>query len=108
MEAEIVSIHLPYNESTKNLLDASMLRLMKKNSVLINTSRGGIVDEHELKILLKDNYLQGAAFDVFQVEPPQDLELLELDNFIATSHIGGSSKEAIEQMGLAAIAGLSY
>lgn len=79
---------------------------MKPSAVLINAARGGLVDEHALKAMLKDGRLAAAAFDVFAVEPPQDRELLKLSNFLATPHIGGSAHEAILAMGRASIMGL--
>lgn len=104
--SDVVSLHLPLNSSTKNILSAEKLNLLQKNSVLINTSRGGLVDELALKDLLIRGELAGAAFDVFEYEPAQDDELLLLPNFLATPHIGGSTIESIRAMGLAAIEGL--
>ncbi len=104
--ADVVSIHVPLNEHTANLLNAERLRLMKPTSVLINTARGGLVDEQALKRLLMEKRIAAAAFDVFAEEPPQDKELLQLPNFLATAHISGSTAEAILAMGLAAIDGL--
>ena len=79
---------------------------MKPESILINTARGGLVDESALKKMLKDGRLAAAAFDVFATEPPEDQGLLELPNFLVTPHIGGSTEEAIIAMGRAAIKGL--
>lgn len=106
-EADIVTVHLPLNDSTRNLLDAENLSFMKANAILINTSRGGIIDEDAVKKMLKENLLAGAAFDVFTTEPPQDQELLSLPNFFATPHLGGTTEEAILAMGFAAIDGLA-
>jgi phosphoglycerate dehydrogenase-like enzyme len=104
--SDILSIHLPLDASTRRLLDATRLAAMKDQAILINTSRGGIVDEATLKSMLIDARLAAAAFDVFAVEPPEDTELLNLENFLATPHIGGSAEEAIIAMGRAAIDGL--
>ena len=104
--SEIVSLHLPLTKDTENILDRKRLRFMKKDAILINTARGGLVDEIFLKKMLKGKMLAGAAFDVFSSEPNVDKELLNLNNFFATPHIGGSSEEAIISMGLAAIKGL--
>jgi phosphoglycerate dehydrogenase-like enzyme len=104
--SDIVTLHVPLDESTHNMLDAQRLALLKPSALLINASRGGLVDERELKVMLRDNRLAAAAFDVFAVEPPQDFELLELPNFLVTPHIGGSANEAILAMGMAAIDGL--
>jgi len=104
--SDVVTLHLPIDESTRNMLSAERLALMKPDAILINTARGGLVDEDALKAALKDNRLGGAALDVFVIEPPQDQELLELANFIVTPHLGGSAEEAILAMGRAAIRGL--
>lgn len=105
-QSDVVTIHLPLDESTRGMFSAERLELMKQGAFLLNLARGGIVDEAKLKEMLKDGRLGGAAFDVFAQEPPQDHELLNLPNIIATPHIGGSSEEAILAMGRAAIAGL--
>ncbi len=103
---DVVTLHLPLDDSTRNLLNAERLALMHPGAFLVNTARGGLVDETALKNMLKDGRLAGAAFDVFATEPPEDAELLGLDNFIVTPHIGGSAEEAILAMGRAAIRGL--
>ena len=104
--SDIVTLHVPLDESTKDMLTVDKLALMKKSAILINVARGGLVDEIALKNMLLDKRLSGAAFDVFLEEPPQDHELLSLPNFLVTPHIGGSSQEAILAMGRAAIQGL--
>ncbi len=104
--SDIVSIHIPLNETSKNFIDTNKIALMKPSAFLINTARGGIVDEIALKNSLLNGLLAGAAFDVFSPEPPTDLELLNLPNFFSTPHIGGSSQEAILAMGRSAIKGL--
>ena len=104
--ADIVTLHLPLDPSTENILNAERLAMMRPGAILINTARGGLVDESALKARLADGRLAGAAFDVFATEPPEDAGLLDLPNFIATPHIGGSAEEAILGMGRAAIAGL--
>jgi D-3-phosphoglycerate dehydrogenase len=105
-ESEIVTLHVPLDPSTVNILSAERLRLMRPDAVLINAARGGLVDEVALKTMLETGKLAAAAFDVFATEPPQDDALLRLPNFLATPHIGGSSEEAIIAMGMAAIEGL--
>jgi D-3-phosphoglycerate dehydrogenase len=105
-ESDVVTLHLPLDETTHNILSAERLALMKPDAILINTARGGLVDEGALKAALINGHLAGAAFDVFATEPPDDRELLELSNFIVTPHIGGSAEEAILAMGRAAIYGL--
>lgn len=104
--SDIVTLHVPLDESTRGMLNADRLALLNVDAVLINAARGGLVDEQALKQMLRDNRLAAAAFDVFSVEPPQDRELLELPNFLVTPHIGGSAEEAVLAMGRAAIDGL--
>lgn len=106
MRSDIVTLHVPLDESTRNILDAQRLNLLRPTSILINTARGGLVDENELREMLRGSRIAAAAFDVFAVEPPQDIELLNLPNFLVTPHIGGSANEAILAMGMAAIEGL--
>lgn len=103
---DIVTLHVPLDDSTRNLLSAERLALMKPRALLINVARGGLVDEEALKNVLIEGRLGGAGFDVFSMEPPEDWDLIRLPNFIGTPHIGGSSEEAILAMGRAAIRGL--
>lgn len=105
-ESDIISLHIPLNDSTFRLISKEKLQKIKKKSILINNSRGGIVDEYSLKEMLINGEIGGAAFDVLEKEPEVDLELLNLSNVLITPHIGGSSLEAIQSMGLAAINGL--
>jgi len=105
-ESDILTIHLPLDASTRGLIGAGAISLMQPSAFLVNTARGGIVDEHELKAALVEHRLGGAATDVFTVEPPADPELLRLPNFIGTPHIGASTEEAALAMGRAAIGGL--
>lgn len=105
-EADVVSLHLTLDDSTRDLLDRRRLELLKPTAVLVNTARGGLVDERALAELLREGRLAAAAFDVFALEPPGESELLALPNFLGTPHIGGSTEEAILAMGRAAIEGL--
>lgn len=105
-EADVVSLHVTLDDSTRGLLDRRRLELMKPSAVLVNTARGGLVDEEALADLLREGRLGAAAFDVFALEPPGDSALLHLPNFLGTPHIGGSTEEAILAMGRAAIDGL--
>jgi phosphoglycerate dehydrogenase-like enzyme len=105
-KSDVVTLHVPLNDTTRGLLDARRLALLKPDAILINAARGGLVDERELKRLLIEKRIAAAAFDVFADEPPLDRELLSLPNFLATPHIGGSSHEAMLAMGRAAIEGL--
>jgi len=104
--SDIVTLHLPLDASTKNILNKKMLSLMKTGSFLINVARGGLIDEVALYDALVTKKIAGACFDVFHDEPPFGSPLLDLDMFYATSHIGGSAKEAVLMMGRAAIESL--
>ena len=108
VRSDIVTLHVPLDDSTRGLLDATRLAMMKSTAVLINVARGELVDERALKKMLQGKQLAAAAFDVFANEPPQDMELLSLPNFLVTPHIGGSAHEAILAMGRAAIDGLDH
>ena len=105
-ESDIVTLHLPLNRLTRNIISSEKLKLMKHGAYLINAARGGLIDELALKAMLKNGRLAGAFLDVFSEEPPADTELLRLPNILLTPHIGGSTEEAQLAMGRAAIKGL--
>jgi D-3-phosphoglycerate dehydrogenase len=105
-ESDLVTLHVPLDKTTRNMLSAERLALMRPDAVLINAARGGLVDEAALKVALRTGKLAAAALDVFMPEPPTDMDLLSIPNLLATPHIGGSAVEAILAMGRAAIAGL--
>jgi D-3-phosphoglycerate dehydrogenase len=92
--SDYVSIHVPLLDSTYHLLDAEKMATMKKTAKIINTSRGGVIDEDALYNALKNGTLGGAALDVFEKEPAIRHKLAELDNVILTPHIGAQTKEA--------------
>ena len=92
--SDYISIHVPLLDSTYHLLDAQKMSTMKKTAKIINTSRGGVVDEDALYEALKNGTLGGAALDVFEKEPAIGTKLAELDNVILTPHIGAQTKEA--------------
>jgi D-3-phosphoglycerate dehydrogenase len=95
-EADIVSIHVPLTGATKHLIGRKELSMMKPSAFLINTARGGIVDEDALYEALQSATIAGAGLDVLQSEPPKDLKLANLDNCVLTPHISPFTKEAIE------------
>ena len=105
-EADIVSIHIPLLEETQNLISVDELACLKKDVRIINTSRGGIVDEKALEDFLNQNKNAFAAFDVFEKEPAFNHPLLKLNNFYATPHLGSMTIEGVISMGIAAINGL--
>ncbi|TFV87535.1 phosphoglycerate dehydrogenase, partial [Oxalobacteraceae bacterium OM1] len=103
-EADVVTLHVPGGKGTENLMTAERLAKMKRSAVLINASRGGVVDIDALHAAVREKRLAGAALDVFPAEPRNDKEefvspLRELDNVILTPHIGGSTEEAQENIG---------
>jgi D-3-phosphoglycerate dehydrogenase len=104
--SDVVTLHLPLDDSTKNIMNKDRLHMLKKNAILINLARGGLIDEAILKEVLIDNKIAGVALDVFEIEPPIDPTFAAMDNVLITPHIGGSTEEAILAMGMAAINGL--
>nr|WP_275955870.1 hydroxyacid dehydrogenase [Oceanobacillus polygoni] len=100
MIADFVSVSVPLTKDTKHLINERALRFMKPHAVLINTSRGGVIDEKALYTFLAEKKLFAAASDVFEHEPPTSKNpLLSLDNFVATPHIGANTAEAMKLMG---------
>lgn len=99
-EADIVSLHLPCTAETANLINARTLAQMKPGAVLINTSRGGLVDEDALADALAGGKLMAAGLDVFRTEPlPLSSRLLKLDNVLLAPHMGGLDHESLRDMG---------
>ena len=94
---DVISLHLPLDIDTKNMITIKEMRLMKKNACLINTSRGGIINERDLSIVLKERLIAGAAIDVFEDEP-YDGELAKHDNCILTSHMGSMTADCRARM----------
>ena len=101
--ADFITIHLPLNGDTKNFISQTELNLMKKNSILVNTSRGGIVNENDLCIALESKKIQGAGMDVFVSEPPESSHpFFKLDNILLTPHNAALTLECRERMSLEA------
>lgn len=99
-KSDFVSIHVPLLDSTKHMVNKEVLECSKPGMILVNTARGGIVDENALYDALVTGRLKAAGMDVFEQQPPKTSNpLLSLDNFIGTIHIGGSTKEALERNG---------
>ena len=98
-EADAISIHVPLSPETRNLIGERELALMKATAFLINTSRGGIVDERALAVALKEKQLGGAALDVLDVEPPpSDHPLRQAPNIILTPHLAFYSRESVIEL----------
>jgi len=102
-EADIISIHLPLTPESQNLFSTQEFQAMRKDAFIINTARGGIIDEEALKVALKNGEIAGSALEVFAIEPVEDKELIALPNLICTPHLGGNSKESILAMGVSCI-----
>jgi D-3-phosphoglycerate dehydrogenase len=98
-QADIVTLHVPANESTRNMVNAAFLSRMKPGAVLVNTARGTLVDEAALEAALRSGHLGAAGLDVLRVEPMmQGLSMLELDNLVVTPHVAASTAEGLRRM----------
>ncbi len=102
--ADAVTLHCPLTAATKNLIGAAELRAMRPSALLINTARGGLVDEAALVLALREGWIAGAGFDVLSEEPPNDEhpllapELLALPNFLLTPHVAWASRPAMQTL----------
>ena len=105
-ESDILSIHLPLTASTENIISSDELNELRSNVCIVNTARGGIVDEKDLYIFLSENPYSYAGFDVYKEEPAINNSLFKLKNFFGTSHRSSLTNEGILSMGMAAINGL--
>lgn len=101
-EADFVSVHLPLLPATRNLIGEAELRLMKAGAIIVNTARGGIIDETALVKAIREKWIRGAALDTFSVEPLANEELRKLPNVVLTPHIGAYTEEAVLMMGMQA------
>lgn len=102
--SDIITLHLPLMEKTKNLITKKYLEMMKPNAILINCARGGIVNEDDLFMILSEGKIRGAGFDVFSSEPLEEhSKLLGLDNLVMTPHLGASTEEAQIRVGEMAV-----
>lgn len=102
-QSDVVTLHVPLTDLTRGMINRNTLARMRSTAILINTSRGPVVDQGALKQALMSGTIQAAALDVYEAEPPEDREFLMLPNLVCTPHIGGSADEAILAMGRAAI-----
>jgi D-3-phosphoglycerate dehydrogenase len=98
--ADVITLHVPFTEQTKNILSREALAKTKKGVRIINCARGGLVDEEALAEAIKAKHVAGAAFDVFAVEPAETNPLFGLENVICTPHLGASTNEAQENVAL--------
>jgi D-3-phosphoglycerate dehydrogenase len=99
-ECDIITLHTPLMDATRGMVGSTYLTQMKPDAILVNASRGGIVDEDALYEILKNKKIKGAGFDVFATEPlPEDSKLRSLDNLVLTPHLGASTEEAQVRVG---------
>jgi len=105
-KSDIVSLHVPLTEETRQMINQETLAKMKKGSYLINTARGPVVNEHDLVEALRSGHLAGAALDVYDNEPNIDPELIGMENVILTPHIASATREAREKMGNQAVSAI--
>ena len=99
-QSDFITVHTDLNQGTKAMIGEKELSYMKKSAFLVNTARGGIIDEDALYQALKAGLIKGAAMDVFETEPLLDSPLLGLPNFIATPHMAGYTEEALREVGM--------
>lgn len=104
--ADVVSLHLPLSDESRHLIDAVALAQMKPSAVLVNVSRGPIVDEEALVTALREGRIAGAALDVFEREPEVHPGLLELENVVLVPHLGSATLETREAMGMLCVEAL--
>ncbi len=97
-QADVISLHLPLTPSTRHLIDRTAISKMKQGALLVNTSRGGIIDEDAAYEALVNHRLGGLGLDAFEVEPPTGSPLFALDNVVVTPHTGAHTKEAMDNM----------
>ena len=99
-EMDAISLHIPLNDKTKNIINYDLLQSMKKNCIIINAARGGIVNEIDLDRALKENLIFGAGLDVFETEPPeQNNPLLKNDKVFLSPHTASFTEECMTRMG---------
>ena len=104
--ADVVSLHCPLTPATRHLIDAAALARMKPTAVLVNTSRGPVVDEAALARALHEGRIAGAALDVYELEPDVTEELLALENVVLTPHLGSATRETRVAMGMLCVEAL--
>lgn len=98
--SDFISLHVPATPDTIKMIGEREINMMKRNAVIVNTSRGNVIDEDALISALKSKRIRGAALDVFSTEPPKSKELLSLDNVVLTPHIAGQTEEAQTAAGM--------
>jgi lactate dehydrogenase-like 2-hydroxyacid dehydrogenase len=105
-EADILSLHVPGGDATRNLVDAALLARMKPSAILVNSARGSVVDEAALAAALREGRIAAAGLDVYQHEPAVHPDLLALENAVLLPHLGSATVETRTAMGMQAAANL--
>ena len=105
-QADVITLHLPLLEQTKHLIGREAIAKMKPSAIIVNASRGGIIDEEAAYEALKEGRLGGLGLDAFEVEPPKDSPLFEFSNVVVTPHTGAHTKEATDNMASMAVQNL--
>ena len=101
--SDVISLHLPLMPETRGIINKESFKLMKPNMLLINAARGGVIDEEDLYVALKNKVIAGAGIDVFEQEPPTDSPLLELDNVVLTPHTAAFTHDAMNNMNVGVV-----
>ncbi|MDI3312186.1 MAG: phosphoglycerate dehydrogenase [Thermoanaerobacterium sp.] len=104
--SDYITLHIPFTEDMRHFIDREKLNMIKSTAFIINTSRGELINEEALYEALKQKKFAGAALDVFEIEPPYNSKLLELENVILSPHCGASTEDAIIRMNMMAVEGL--
>ncbi len=102
-KADVVTVHVPLTARTKDLINKDNISTMKSEAVIVNIARGGIVNENDLYLALKEKKIKGAVLDVYTCEPPKDNLFAELDNVVLTPHLGASTDEAQINAGMVVV-----
>jgi D-3-phosphoglycerate dehydrogenase len=97
-ESDIITLHLPLTHNTQHIISGNVMRSMKKGAIIVNTARGGLIDEEAACVLLKSGHLGGLALDVYEEEPPHSTPLFVLDNVLVTPHTAARTAEATAAM----------
>jgi len=105
-KSHVISLHLPLNDETKNYINQDTISTMQDGVIIVNTARGGIINEADAYAALKNGKLGGLGLDAFAIEPPTDSPLFALDNVVVTPHTGAHTKEATENMANASVKNL--
>ncbi len=103
-ESDFITVHVPLFAETRGIIGERELRMMKRNAIVVNTARGGLIDEPALQKALREGWIAGAALDVVEVEPPEGAHpFAELDNAVITPHLAGGTRGSVKEMSRAAI-----